>query len=123
MIMNYATIDFKVTKDPNHVETYLVAATTNDRRTEQTSFRLKSTLWEDLDQLFKKLHIRTAQPDDRSKVQDYGKELYNAILQGPVRMLFDERYAYAETHQDSGLRLCLRILPPELISLPWEIMY
>lgn len=55
-------------------------------------------------------------------VQTFGQELFNALIVGEVR----SRYAASRgiaTSQRKGLRIKLRILPPELHTLPWEFLY
>jgi outer membrane protein assembly factor BamB len=55
-------------------------------------------------------------------VQDFGRQLSEALLTGKVRTLFDlsRREAY---EQDVGLRLKLRVQAPELSVIPWEFLY
>jgi outer membrane protein assembly factor BamB len=55
-------------------------------------------------------------------VQDFGRQLTDALLTGKVRTLFDlsRREAY---EQDVGLRLKLRVQAPELSVIPWEFLY
>lgn len=55
-------------------------------------------------------------------VQDFGRQLTEALLAGQVRTLFDlsRREAY---EQDLGLRLKLRVQAPDLSVIPWEFLY
>jgi outer membrane protein assembly factor BamB len=55
-------------------------------------------------------------------VQEFGRQLAEALLGGSVRTLFDvsRREAY---EQDLGLRLKLRIQAPDLAVIPWEFLY
>jgi outer membrane protein assembly factor BamB len=55
-------------------------------------------------------------------VQDFGRQLTDALLSGPVRTLFDlsRREAY---EKDLGLRLKLRVQAPDLSVIPWEFLY
>ena len=55
-------------------------------------------------------------------VQDFGRQLTDALLTGKVRTLFDlsRREAY---EQDLGLRLKLRVQAPDLSVIPWEFLY
>ena len=55
-------------------------------------------------------------------VQDFGRELFNALLTGETRSRYDVSVGAAR-QQGKGLRLKLRILPPELAKLPWEFLY
>jgi formylglycine-generating enzyme required for sulfatase activity len=55
-------------------------------------------------------------------VRDFGRALFDALLVGEVRSRYDvsRREALA---QGAGLRIKLRLRPPELAALPWEFMY
>jgi outer membrane protein assembly factor BamB len=55
-------------------------------------------------------------------VQDFGRQLTDALLAGKVRTLFDlsRREAY---ERDVGLRLKLRVQAPDLSVIPWEFLY
>ncbi|HSC73897.1 MAG TPA: PQQ-binding-like beta-propeller repeat protein [Gaiellaceae bacterium] len=55
-------------------------------------------------------------------VQDFGRQLTEALLTGKVRTLFDlsRREAY---EKDVGLRLKLRVQAPDLSVIPWEFLY
>ncbi len=55
-------------------------------------------------------------------VQDFGQNLFEALLVGEVRTCYEESLREAR-RQDKGLRLKLRIRPPELAVLPWEFLY
>src|SRR5512143_1886330 len=55
-------------------------------------------------------------------VQDFGRELFNALVTGEARSRYDVSVGAAR-QQSKGLRLKLRILPPELAQLPWEFLY
>jgi tetratricopeptide (TPR) repeat protein len=60
-------------------------------------------------------------PEEQT-VQNFGQSLFNAPFTGEVR----NRYAVSQLaafNQGEGLRLKLRILPPELAALPWEFLY
>jgi outer membrane protein assembly factor BamB len=55
-------------------------------------------------------------------VQDFGRQLTEALLAGKVRTLFDlsRREAY---EKDVGLRVKLRVQAPDLSVIPWEFLY
>ena len=55
-------------------------------------------------------------------VQSFGRELFNALVTGEARSRYDVSVGVAR-QQGQGLRLKLRILPPELAKLPWEFLY
>jgi hypothetical protein len=60
-------------------------------------------------------------PDEQA-VQDFGRQLFNALLTGEVRSRYDMSRDLAR-QKGRGLRLKLRILAPELARLPWEFLY
>ena len=55
-------------------------------------------------------------------VQEFGRRLFELLLAGEVRSRYDVSQAQAR-QQGKGLRLKLRIQPPELAALPWEFLY
>ncbi len=59
---------------------------------------------------------------EEQKVKDFGQSLFNALLKGELRSRYDVSLREAE-QQGKGLRMKLRIIPPELASLPWEFLY
>ena len=65
---------------------------------------------------------RQAFTAEEQSVQDFGKALFDALLTGEVRSRYDVSLQRAKD-QGFGLRLRLRIDPPELARLPWEFLY
>jgi hypothetical protein len=59
---------------------------------------------------------------EEQTVQDFGRELFEALLAGGVRTRYDVSLERAR-QESKGLRLKLRIEPPELARLPWEFLY
>lgn len=59
---------------------------------------------------------------NNQKVQDFGQELFNSLFVGEIRNRFDVSLERARM-ENKGLRLKLRIRPPELAALPWEILF
>ena len=59
---------------------------------------------------------------DVALVQQFGAALFDALMQGDVRTAYD-RSCQATGGADEGLRLKLRILAPELLTVPWEFLY
>jgi hypothetical protein len=60
-------------------------------------------------------------PGEQS-VQDFGRALFDALVDGDIRSHYDISRHQATTER-KGLRLKLSILSPELAALPWELMY
>ncbi|MBA3792013.1 MAG: CHAT domain-containing protein, partial [Rubrobacter sp.] len=59
---------------------------------------------------------------EEQTVQDFGRSLFDALLAGEVRTRYEVSLREAR-RQNRGLRLKLRIQPPELAVLPWEFLY
>jgi CHAT domain-containing protein/DNA-binding beta-propeller fold protein YncE len=64
---------------------------------------------------------RTLSPEEQ-KVRDFGQALFEALFTPEVRICYDVSLREA-ARQGMGLRLKLRIQPPELAALPWEYLY
>lgn len=65
---------------------------------------------------------RQALSAEEEHVQAFGSDLFNVLLTGEVRSRYDVSGREAR-QQGKGLRLKLRIQPPELAALPWEFLY
>jgi serine/threonine protein kinase len=65
---------------------------------------------------------RRVPSSEEQAVQGFGRALFDALLTGEVRSRYDVSRSDAAS-QDKGLRLKLRIQPPELAALPWEFLY
>lgn len=61
-------------------------------------------------------------PPKEQKVKDFGQKLFDTLFSGEIRSLYDVSLNEAKK-QGKGLRLKLRITPPELAALPWEFLY
>src|SRR5947209_3621432 len=55
-------------------------------------------------------------------IQGFGQALFGALFTGQVRDLYVASRTQAES-QGKGLRVKLRLQPPELAALPWEFLY
>ncbi|MDI6694315.1 MAG: SUMF1/EgtB/PvdO family nonheme iron enzyme [Anaerolineales bacterium] len=66
--------------------------------------------------------IRRVVSDEERQVMAFGQALFDFLLSGEARNRFDVSCLQA-AQQGKGLRLSLRIQPPELASLPWEFLY
>lgn len=56
-------------------------------------------------------------------VQKFGQELFQTFLAGEILNRYDVSQTTAKMQKDTGLRLKLHILAPELAVLPWEFLY
>ena len=61
---------------------------------------------------------------DEAKLRDFGSSVFKAVFRGApeIEQLYNASLALAE-HDRRGLRLKLRVDPPELAMLPWEYVY
>jgi tetratricopeptide (TPR) repeat protein len=66
-------------------------------------------------------HRRVLSQEEQA-VQDFGRALFDTLFSGEIRSYYDMSLREA-AQQGRGLRLEMRIRPPELNALPWEFMY
>lgn len=59
---------------------------------------------------------------EEQTVKDFGQKLFETLIKGELRGCFNVSLHDA-AKQGKGLRLKLRINPPELAALPWEFLY
>lgn len=59
---------------------------------------------------------------EEQTVRDFGQKLFDTLITGEVRSCYNVSLRDA-AHQGKGLRIKLRIKPPELAALPWEFLY
>jgi hypothetical protein len=64
---------------------------------------------------------RILTPEEQT-VKTFGQALFDMVMTGTVGSLYYESQREA-AHVDKGLRVKLRIHPPELASLPWEFLF
>src|SRR5262245_58689714 len=64
---------------------------------------------------------RLDSPDEQT-VQDFGRDLFDALISGEVRSRFDVSLAEAD-RQGQPLRIRLRFESPALAALPWEFLF
>lgn len=64
-----------------------------------------------------------ARETDPRALEALGAALFDVLLAGPVATLFERSYGAAAADPEVGLRLRLRIDPPEVAALPWELLY
>jgi hypothetical protein len=65
---------------------------------------------------------RRIRSQEEQTVQTFGRELFEALLGGEARDCYEESREKAR-QQNKGLRLKLRVQPPEIARLPWEFLY
>lgn len=65
---------------------------------------------------------RAALASELRELRTFGSELFDALFHGSIRAAYDSSRNLAFS-RGKGLRLKLRIEPPELIDVPWEFIY
>lgn len=58
---------------------------------------------------------------DEAMLTDFGTRLFSALFQGDVLSRYAE--SVGMTRERKGLRIRLRVAPPGLAALPWELLY
>lgn len=66
--------------------------------------------------------LEGASVGDTALAQDFGGALFAALFQGDIRTAYD-RSRQITGGADQGLRLKLRILAPDLLTVPWEFLF
>jgi hypothetical protein len=66
--------------------------------------------------------VRRLTPVDEQPVQEFGRQMFEFAFPPELRPHLLASYQHA-AHQDTPLRVRLRIRPPELAALPWEFLY
>ncbi|HLB71702.1 MAG TPA: CHAT domain-containing protein [Candidatus Methanoperedens sp.] len=65
---------------------------------------------------------RSSLSSEEQMVQSFGSDLFNSLITGEVRNRYDVSLEKAKS-KGRGLRVKLRIQPPNLAVLPWEFLY
>jgi len=65
---------------------------------------------------------RQAMSLELKEIESFGAKLFDSLFHGPIRSCYDGSLRVA-LGQGKGLRIKLRIEPPELFTLPWEFLY
>lgn len=68
------------------------------------------------------LEAMVVRKNDLLLPEQFGTALFSGVFTGNALSLFDTSKALAK-RQGSGLRVSLRILAPELATLPWELLF
>jgi CHAT domain-containing protein len=129
--------DFSIKIEPQREDSYPVIVLRSPAGEDRSSFRLHfdpddlGDLLVDLGQTVRNSSqrpTREAAPGaTRTRPQQIGDQLFNALFAGPVRSLLDQSLGMIRERQ-KGLRIKLHIDPEDaslarLASLPWELMY
>lgn len=122
--MEHVTITIRVHNDNG---SYVVTANSLRGRKSDSScvFHMPPERWQDLEPSLRVLNARSGElslHDHEKEIRDFGISLFNSLFHDEVRVLYDEKKRDA-VRNNKILRLRLNILPPELVILPWEILY
>jgi hypothetical protein len=60
---------------------------------------------------------------DEAFLMNFGTLLYNLLFSGDIAALFEASLGEVIRQEEVGLRIRLRIAPPEISALPWEYLY
>lgn len=77
----------------------------------------------------KDVHIRDAllklaeRQTDNTRLREFGHLLFQKLFAGEVGVRFEQATGFTLAHKEQGIRIRLRIGPPELAPLPWELLF
>src|SRR6476659_7487314 len=105
---------------------YRVLASASDGRTARSTFDMPITD-DELDEFVRRVGLmRRRGRSELNRMQDIqslGSKLFNSLIKDEVRAIYQAARAAAQEN-DRGLRITLRLSDaPELMRLPWELMY
>jgi len=111
-------IDFELQIQEKTKSTYLVDVIASPVG-EEAEGEFKLNMEETLD-FVKRLHTFST---TREEVKKFGTLLFNSLFQKQTGRRFDESLGIVANDENENLRIKLRIEPPELSTLPWELLY
>jgi phosphate transport system substrate-binding protein len=83
----------------------------------------EQTLAERLREVEDDLYNVNQRAEGEQTIQNFGRVLFDALIFGEVRNLYEETREHLKREEDQRLRVRLHVDPPELAVLPWELMY
>lgn len=69
------------------------------------------------------LHKLDEEKTNRQFSKTFGGRLYHSLFQGDIGNLYHESRGQVIGNDQAGLRIRLRIVPPELSVIPWELLF
>ncbi len=128
--MDYVNLDIHVIPDSQEENSYLVTASTTGRnkKTVPGRFSFSAETWQSVEPSLIALGARDATRDHAQiqdhalRMRDFGKHLFNCLINGAVRSLYDDKRQDA-VRNSKILRLRLILAPLDLVVLPWEILF
>lgn len=67
--------------------------------------------------------LEHGRPFPTEQMANLGAELFASLFVNPIDTTLEAALGAASQSDNIGVRLCLQIDPPELASLPWEMLY
>lgn len=77
----------------------------------------------ELDQLRVVLDQLSGGAVDEASLKQAGGSLFSILFAGPIGSLYQQALGQVYTDVNAGVRIRLRIEPPELATLPWELLH
>lgn len=115
--MRYHTFDLTITATGTPYEYLLAAQSPQGEPSGRTKIAFDAAPLADW---LKQLAEQTLSPQD---LQALGTALYECLFVGEINLVFQRALGETLGRDDLGLRLRLRLNPPELAALPWEYLY
>ena len=118
--MHYQTFDLTIAASDSPHE-YLLSAQTS--RHGETPAPVKTQIEVNAETVAKLLGGLEENKISPADLQALGTKLYERLFAGEINLLFNRALGETVGHEDSGLRLRLRLNAPELAALPWEFLF
>lgn len=115
--MRYHTFDLTISATGTPREYLLAAQSPQGEPSGRTKIAFDAAPLADW---LKQLAEQTLSPQD---LQALGTALYECLFVGEINLVFQRALGETLGRDDLGLRLRLRLNPPELAALPWEYLY
>jgi len=115
--MRYQTFDLTISATGAPREYLLAVQSTQGEPSARTKIEFDAA---PLANWLQQLAEHTLAPQD---LQALGVALYECLFVGEIHLVFQRALGETLGRDDLGLRLRLRINPPELAALPWEYLY
>jgi len=116
-IMRYQTFDLSISATGTPHEYLLAAQSTQGEPNARTKIEFDAA---PLNAWLQQLAEHTLAPKDLPAL---GVALYECLFVGEINLVFQRALGETLGCDDLGLRLRLRLNPPELTALPWEYLY
>ena len=118
-LMQYHDFDLWIDAKPSEAKAYPARAASNMGQVTDGS-AIIDPFAETLTVQLQRLATGTANPDICKSI---GEMLFNGVFQDGIGRLYQRSLGSARSGDKEGLRIRLRIEPPELAALPWELLY